>query len=108
MTEQKITKDYIRQMVTTNDQWATRAIIALYQCQTDDEQMAEVTKHTNGVGFSGVDAGFLSSLAKQAQARPLSEKQLAAAKKLLGKYAGQLLKIAEAKAAVDEHSQVSK
>lgn len=89
-----VTEDYIRQMVTTNDAWATRAIVAIYKYQTDDEKVEMVTKHHNGVGFSGADATFLSSLAQQVLAgRALSQKQLTYAKKYIGKYAKQLYQI---------------
>lgn len=92
----ELTKEYIREQITTNDQWACHAIAALYRYQTADEQLDEATKHQNSVGFNGVDAPFLSSLARQlAEGRALSWKQLKVAKRLLGKYAGQLLKIAE-------------
>lgn len=98
METKKITKDYIREMVTTNDSWARRAVLAIYQYQTDAEQYAGVTTDDNGVGFSGPDAEILTSFANQLkQGRTLSTKQMNLAKKKMGKYAGQLVRIANSK-----------
>ncbi len=90
--------------------WPVRAMMAIYDRQTVLEQNAETTSEDNGVGFNGLDAGILSSFAKQvarwdgtpeSQRRfpvPLSEKQLAIARKKMAKYASQLARIARAKA----------
>lgn len=94
----KLTKELIKEKVTTDDRWAIRAIEVLYQYQTDDEQLHGETKHHNRVGFNGPDSPFMSSLAQQLKSgRVLSQKQLYYAKKKLGKYSGQLLKIAQEK-----------
>lgn len=71
--------------------WAERALVRLYAEQTPDEQVMQETTAKNHVGFSGTDAGILSSFAQQVQrGRHLSTKQLAIAFKKLPKYAGQL------------------
>ncbi len=89
---------HIRKMVATDITWTRRAILALYEHQTDDEKNSELTKENNSRGFNSFDATFLSSIAKQLLAgRRLSEKQLVASRKALRKYSGQLLRIAEAK-----------
>lgn len=81
--------------VKTNDRWAMRALLALYRNQTDDERSAERTVYRNDIGFNGVDAGILTSLAKQLEERgTLSVKQMAILHKTLPKYAGQLARIA--------------
>lgn len=90
-------------------EWVVRGLEAIYERQTADEKEAEATSHHNGVGFNGIDAAILSSFAKQVKAwkakpegarypRPLSEKQLALARKKMKKYAGQLARIAEERA----------
>jgi hypothetical protein len=85
----------IRQNVTTDDAWATRALLAIYAHQTAYEQSAGATTEDNGVGFSGTDAEFLSSVASQAKrGRQLSEKQMVYVRKRMGKYANQLFWIA--------------
>jgi 3-dehydroquinate synthetase len=45
-----------------------RALLLIYSFQTDDEQDVKSTIHLNGVGFTGVHAPYLSSLAEQVQA----------------------------------------
>ncbi len=115
MSSSEYTKEDIRKMVTTDDWWAIRAIEALYARQTEDEQSSEVTSHKNSVGFNGLDAPFLTSMAKQIlqwrkqkkagtnkYAMPLSSRQLEASKKLLGKYSGQLLVISQAREAMEK------
>lgn len=101
------TKDEIAKLIDTNDQAVYRGLVAIYERQTADEQNTEDTKHQNGVGFNGRDAKFGTSLAKQVIAfnegkstyrYPLSRTQLESGRKLLRKYAGQLAKVANAKA----------
>src|SRR5690349_328082 len=68
------------------------ALTTLYARQTGDEQNSGTTTHLNGQGFNAMDATFGSSLARQiAAGRPLTAYQLAAARRLLPKYAAQLL-----------------
>jgi hypothetical protein len=81
-----------------------RAILVLFDRQTESEQVDETTKEHNGVGFNGADAPFLSSLAKwiKGSRRPngqrLSPRQRTRARRQLAKYAGQLARIAAARA----------
>ena len=42
-----------------------RALLRIFENQTYDEQRTESTNRYNGIGFTGSDARFLSSLAKQ-------------------------------------------
>ena len=93
-----LTKEHVKHMVATNRNWAERAILALYGYQTDEEKHAGKVKETNRRGFNKYDTPFLTSLAGQLlNGHQLSQKQLAAARRALGKYSGQLVKIAEAK-----------
>jgi len=96
--------EMIRENLTESDKWVFRAIEVIYDRQTMDEQMQLTTKETNGIGFTGVDASFLSSLAMQIRnfdaskyRSPLSPKQLAAGRKAIKKYAGQILVEMQAK-----------
>jgi len=92
------TKEQIRAKITSDDKWAIRAILALYERQTMDEKAEGATKTTNGQGFSKFDAEFMSSLAEwYMNTGFLTEGQLSKAKPKLGKYAGQLYRIAQAK-----------
>ena len=88
------TKEQIKNNITTIPKWTERAILALYRCQTSEEQVTQETREENSVGFNGVDAKFLSSLAQQLlNGYSLSPKQLTYAQKAIGKYAGQLYRI---------------
>jgi predicted NAD/FAD-dependent oxidoreductase len=77
------------------------AVVQLYKRQTADEQRQGVTSHSNGQGFTAIDAQFGTSLAKQILTNEqtkrypqhLSDKQLGAARKMLRKYASQLASV---------------
>lgn len=84
-----------REKLGTDDKWAVRGLVAVYNRQTSYEQRAGTVQEDNGVGFTGADAEFLTSLARQTCDRGLSEKQMACLKRRMPKYAGQLLKIAK-------------
>lgn len=99
MNTNELTKEIITNKIDSNLNWLCRGIVAIYEKQTADEQQAETTNKHNNVGFNGTDAKFGSSLAKQIIAgRNLSPKQIEGAKRMMKKYAGQLLKIAKEKA----------
>lgn len=77
-----------------------RAVYALFERQTREEQNADMTVHHNGVGFSGCDAEILSSFAKfWKKTGFLTPKQAVIARKKLVKYRKQLAEIAEEKRA---------
>jgi hypothetical protein len=83
------TKAEIAEKIATDTRWLIRSILAIYAFQTPDEQAMEGTAYDNNRGFNGVDAPFLSSLAKQIQeGRNLSQKQMEMARKAMKKYAG--------------------
>jgi SWI/SNF-related matrix-associated actin-dependent regulator 1 of chromatin subfamily A len=70
-----------------DDSAAIGALMAIYAFQTQDEKDVRSTKYQNGVGFNGTDSTFCSSLCQQYRSKGrLTEKQLAAVKKLLHKY----------------------
>jgi len=97
MVGKEWTKDEIKHLLETNDKMVSRSLVKLYECQTDDERSDGETHEHNGVGFNGIDSPFLSNIAQRAlTGMALSKKQLAAARKALMKYAGQLAGIANA------------
>lgn len=84
-------------LMVDND-WLRRAIVAIFEQQTSDEQRTEQTREHNNRGFNGVDAELMTSFAKQVlRGSMLSEKQLSIARRKMLKYAGQLLKLARKK-----------
>jgi len=75
------------------------ALVEMFNRQTTDEQSSGVTCHDNGIGFNGVDAPILTSIAKWYMDKGfISPKQTALVRKKLVKYAGQLAAIATEKA----------
>lgn len=85
----------IREAVSTQTAWQDRALIAIYNGQTEQEKDSQTTVEDNGIGFSGVDAEILTSFAEQFLRRQwLSPKQREILGKKLPKYAGQLWQIA--------------
>jgi len=91
-------RDAIRDMIVTNDEWAVRALLAIYGRQTAYEQSTDSTQDHNNVGFSSCDAEILSSFARQYQKnRWLSAKQMCILRRKMVKYTRQLLEISRAK-----------
>lgn len=100
------TKDEIKELLKTNDRAVERALLVLLSRQTNDEQSQETTRHSNNRGFTQADAAIFTSMAKQVQrGYRLTEKQLAFLRNgksqrfpsRIGKYAGQLLEVAQEK-----------
>jgi len=95
MTDDEL-KAYIKEKLTMDPAWVRRALLALYDEQSDAEKEDPVNVHeSNGMGFSPQDQEFLSSLARQALAGNVSfsQKQQGWLYTLLPKYAGQMVKI---------------
>lgn len=84
------TKDLIRERLQTSADMVARSVHALWRAgQTEEEKQGRGTLFDNGVGFTGADAHFLSSLAEQVdQGRTLTPGQVAAARRAMMKYAG--------------------
>ena len=101
MTTKNWTIEEIRNLLEESDKAVARAILAIYGRQTASEQSTETTSESNGVGFNGVAAPFLSSLAKFYEEKGyLSPKQVSYGRKKIRKYAGQLVNIANTPVAV--------
>lgn len=89
------TKDEIKDLLLNNDRAVVRALQVIYSLQTDLEKTNKITVVDNKVGFNGVDAKFLSSVAEYfKQHNRLTPKQLESVRKTMLKYAGQLTKVA--------------
>lgn len=96
-------QEYIEKLktkLTTDPRWAEAALLRIYNAQTAAEQASGSVRVFNGVGFTGNDATYYTSLAKQLKANGrLSDKQRqmlmmndpAKPRRGIQKYAGQLL-----------------
>ena len=106
------TKEQIAGKLVTDQKWLERGIIAIHARQTADEQDAGVTKYDNSMGWSGADSGFGSYLAKYIKnsRKPvgtiLSGKYIGMAQRLMKKYAGQLVLVANANAPIPAMAKV--
>jgi hypothetical protein len=75
-----------------------RAMIVIYDRQTQDEKIHEMTNVDNRVGFSAADARLGSYFAKWVKAgNPLTGRHLDRARRMAVKYRKQLAEIANAK-----------
>jgi hypothetical protein len=89
-------KLWIQALLNRNDLAVCRALVVIYERQTDSEKFSETTHDKNDIGFSGVDAEICTSFAKQYQSRGfLSPKQMVIARKKMNKYWKQLAEIAK-------------
>ena len=89
----------IQHSIRNNPVAAIKALMLIYDNQTEDEKRAEVTIEDNGIGFTGADDEFLTSLAKQYNEKgSLSRKQIEALQKSMPKYWNQLIPRAEKEA----------
>jgi len=87
---------FIREMITTNKQWAQKALLTIFENQTEDEKVIRETKHDNGIGFNSSDANTLSFLANELQTYGhLAEYKMPYLYKKIGKYAGQLYTVSD-------------
>lgn len=99
LTTKKARIAFIKEKLQSNQTWAIKGLLRIYDNQTDDEQRSETTRHWNAIGFSGCDAEILSSFAKQIRGgRTMSDKQMKLIFKKVPKYARQLNDIATAEA----------
>lgn len=88
----------IKAVITTERDRAIKAMLRIYEYQTEDEKACGTVDNLNGVGFAGTDAELLTSFCKQFERRKsLTDKQVAILFKKIGKYAGQLTRQAISK-----------
>jgi len=96
----KARKQYILDLLLTDDRALWKGLYTIYQYQTEEEKDCEDTVYDNGVGFNALDARFLSSLAEQYEQndkRIGTIGQTTALRKRLTKYANQLRIVADYK-----------
>lgn len=101
------TKAQIIELLNTSNKAVARALVVLNERQVRDEQTSEQTRYHNGIGFTPADARMGTSMANfYSKFNRLSDKQIAYWRKpnvkgvpRINKYAGQLVEIAQEKAA---------
>lgn len=94
----QISESEIKAKIIMDDRWLYRAILAIYDQQTDREKNACDTIEDNGVGFNGCDGRRMSQLAEKLKKNnSLQQYEKDIARNRILKYSGQLLKIAKEK-----------
>lgn len=98
----KFTTEYVRMKLNTDFNWAIAGVQRILENQTEDEARCESTDDSNGIGFTGVDAKILTSIAKQYQKnKKISNGQLAVLYKCMPKYSKQIINASD-KTKLDE------
>ena len=88
-------REKIITLLDSSDKAIYRGILVIQSLQTAAEQLTDSTHVNNAQGWSGVDAQFMSGLAKGLRKYGrLTPKQLPFARKKMHKYARQLAKVA--------------
>lgn len=82
----------LKSQIARDNNQAVKALLTIYRNQTYEEQTVQETIEDNGIGFNGTDAEFCSSLAENyLRFHRLSDKQYNSLRKVMQKYAGQLI-----------------
>ena len=85
------TRTEIEEMINGNDRAVERAMVAIWERQTADEQETQGTRHHNGRGFAAWSARSGTYFAEWVRSgRRLSGKHLVKARKIALHHAGQL------------------
>lgn len=91
-------KKSVQDLLGKSDEAVKRALVHLYNRQTDSEQAIEDTKFRNDIGFTAADAPRLTSIAKFYLSRKfLSPKQVSLVRRRIFKYWKQMLQEIESK-----------
>lgn len=95
-------KTFLKDQLRTNEAWAKRALLRIYEYQTDYERQAQETTDRNFVGFNGADADILSSFANQLATRGfLSKNQMVVLYHKMPKYWNQIWNLSDQKAIIN-------
>ncbi len=100
-------KKRVKELLNTSDLMVRRSLVVLYRQQTFEERQDGSTIERNEAGFNAWDAKHGTQLAEMiVNNRKLGHEQYAYARRILKKYANQLVRLANAgaKANIEEDS----
>lgn len=98
-TSQKQWESYLKDLVRTNDQALLRAIVLIYDNQTDEEKLKGESIEDNCIGFSKIDAAEMGAIVRKIKAKKqLSKGELAKSRNKMQKYWKQLMIISKKQA----------
>lgn len=97
-TNQKQWEAYLKNLIRTNNTACLKAILLIYDNQTNEEKAAGISVEDNKVGFSKWDAEEMSAMARKLKkGKQLSQGELLRAKLIMPKYWRQLMVISKIK-----------
>lgn len=105
-TANKQWEQYLKHLVKTNDRALLKAIVLIYDNQTDEEKYKGESVEDNNTGFTKYDARELSEIALKIKAkRPLSEAEMAKSRNKMQKYWKQLMVISKRRMAENKFKE---
>ena len=100
-------RNQVRQLLLSNTRAVERALMALYHCQTLDEQRSSNTTESNGKGFNAFDAELGSYYARWCiSGRHLTGYHVGKARTIALRYVGQLARMSQTPAVRPTPKQV--
>lgn len=91
-TTNKQWENYIKDLLQKNDGALLRAIVIIYDNQTEEEKRKRQSIDENRIGFSKIDVKEMSAIAKKVKAgKELTEGELAKSRNKMKKYWKQLM-----------------
>lgn len=98
-TSNKQWERYLKDLLKSNDEALLRAIVLVYENQTDEEKCKGETIEGNNIGFSKIDAKELGEIARKIKAgKELTKGELAKSRNKMQKYWKQLMIISKKQA----------
>ncbi|MDD4804589.1 MAG: hypothetical protein PHN69_05385 [Candidatus Pacebacteria bacterium] len=95
-TNQKQWESYLKNLVKTNDRALIKAIVLIYDLQTEEEKNTGQSVEENKIGFSKIDAYELGNIAKKIKrGQSLTEAEVAKSRNKMQKYWKQLMTISK-------------
>lgn len=95
-TNQKQWEEYLKNLLKTNNKALFKAIVLIYDSQTEEEKRTNESVEDNKLGFSKIDAKDLSTIARKIKREEaLTEGELAKSKNKMPKYWKQLMVISK-------------
>ena len=103
-TNQKQWRDYLKQLMRTNDKALIKALVLVFENQTDEEKAKYESFVENGRGFDKVDVAKLSALAVKVKHNDkLTAMEMATVRSKVPKYWKQLYYISKEKQGLTGH-----
>lgn len=92
----KALKEFIRYKVSSDDRWALRALIVIYNEQNEDEKLYGVANKQNGRGFGKIDASRMCPLAERYKRKHyLTPYDMITIHRVMKKYSRQLFDLSD-------------